>query len=141
MKDRVALLLAALWWGSLTTIGFLVVPMLFARLGNPHAAGDFAGQLFAAQTWVALGCGLALLTYFRSKMAEDSVRAPRAAITLIVSALLLALLQQYAVAPHILARDHLAFWHAVGSSMYLGQWICVGALLWRMAPRALSGAA
>ena len=42
MKDRVALMLAALWWGSLTTIGFLVVPMLFARLGNPSVAGNFA---------------------------------------------------------------------------------------------------
>ncbi|RYF44389.1 MAG: DUF4149 domain-containing protein, partial [Comamonadaceae bacterium] len=48
MKDRFALLIAALWWGSLTTVGFLVVPMLFARLGNPAVAGNFAGQLFAA---------------------------------------------------------------------------------------------
>jgi hypothetical protein len=40
MKDRVALMLAAFWWGSLTTIGFLVVPMLFARLGNPSVAGN-----------------------------------------------------------------------------------------------------
>lgn len=56
MKDRVALMLAALWWGSLTTIGFLVVPMLFARLGNPSVAGNFAAQLFEAQSWIALLC-------------------------------------------------------------------------------------
>lgn len=136
MKDRFALLIAAFWWGSLTTIGFLVVPMLFARLGNPSVAGNFAGQLFAAQTWVALGCGIALLTYFRSKMAETLDRPARAAIYLIVPALLMALLQQYAVAPHILARENLKLWHAVGSGMYFGQWICAGALLWRMAPRS-----
>ena len=135
MKDRFALLIAALWWGSLTTVGFMVVPMLFARLGNPAVAGNFAGQLFAAQTWVALACGLALLTYFRSKMAETLDGPARAAITLIVTALLLALLQEYAVAPRILARDNLKLWHAVGSGMYLGQWACAGALLWRMAPR------
>ncbi|RZL68166.1 MAG: DUF4149 domain-containing protein [Variovorax sp.] len=135
MKDRFALLIAALWWGSLTTVGFMVVPMLFARLGNPAVAGNFAGQLFAAQTWVALACGLALLTYFRSKMAETLDAPARAAITLIVTALLLALLQEYAVAPRILARDNLKLWHAVGSGMYLGQWACAGALLWRMAPR------
>lgn len=135
MKDRFALLVAALWWGSLTTTGFLVVPMLFAKLGNPSGAGNFAGQLFAAQTWVALACGLALLTYFRSRMTERIDAPTRAAITLIVLALLLALLQEYAVSPRILARDNLKLWHAVGSGMYLGQWACAGALLWRMAPR------
>lgn len=135
MKDRFALLIAALWWGSLTTVGFMVVPLLFARLGNPAVAGNFAGQLFAAQTWVALGCGIALLTYFRSRMAESLDAPARAAITLIVTALLLALLQEYAVAPRILARENLKLWHAVGSGMYLGQWACAGALLWRMAPR------
>ncbi|MDL9998165.1 DUF4149 domain-containing protein [Variovorax sp. J22P240] len=135
MKDRIALLLAAFWWGSLTTIGFLVVPMLFARLGNPAVAGNFAGQLFAAQTWVALGCGLVLLVHFRAQ-GGDRVEGPaRAAIFLIITALLLALLQQYAVAPRILARENLRLWHSLGSAMYLGQWVCAGVLLWRMGRR------
>jgi hypothetical protein len=134
MKNRFALLLAAFWWGSLTTTGFLVVPMAFAKLGSPAVAGNFAGQLFAAQTWVALGCGLALLTYFRSKMVESADPAVRTAVSLIVCALLLALLQQYAVSPRILARDNLKLWHAVGSAMYLAQCIFTAVLLWRMAP-------
>ena len=132
MKDRIALLLAALWWGSLTTIGFLVVPMLFAQLGNPSVAGNFAGRLFAAQTWVALACGLALLTYFRSKVHDRVDGASRVAVAWIVVALLLALLQEYAVAPRILARENLRLWHSLGSAMYLGQWLCAGVLLWRM---------
>ena len=132
MKDRIALLLAAFWWGSLTTIGFLVVPMLFARLGNSAVAGNFAGQLFAAQTWVALGCGLVLLVHFRAQ-GGDRVEGPaRAAIFLVITALLLALLQQYAVSPRILARENLKLWHSLGSAMYLGQWVCAGVLLWRM---------
>lgn len=135
MKDRVALLLAALWWGSLTTIGFLVVPMLFAQLGNPSLAGSFAGRLFAAQSWVALACGLALLTYFRSKVQDLADRSSRTAVAWIVVALLLALLQEYAVAPRILARENLRLWHSLGSAMYLGQWLCAGVLLWRMGRR------
>jgi len=132
MKDRVALLLASLWWGSLTTIGFLVVPLLFARLGNPAIAGNFAGQLFAAQTWIALGCGMVLLMYFRSR-ADDGFSSPiRAGLFFVLLAMLLALLQQYAVAPHIMARDNLRFWHSVGTGMYLGQWVCAGVLLWKM---------
>jgi hypothetical protein len=57
------------------------------------------------------------------------------AIFIILGALLLALLQQYAVAPRILARENLKLWHAVGSGMYLVQWVCVGVLLWRMGAR------
>ena len=132
MKDRIALMLAALWWGSLTAIGFLVVPMLFAKLGNPSVAGNFAGQLFAAQSWVAIGCGLALLIHFRAKADERMDEPVRIAIFLVLAALLLALLQEYAVAPRILARDNLKLWHSVGSGMYLGQWLCAGVLLWRM---------
>jgi hypothetical protein len=135
VKDRIALLLAALWWGSLTTIGFLVVPMLFAQLGNPSLAGNFAGRLFAAQSWVALACGLALLTYFRSKVHDLADPSSRTAVGWIVVALLLALLQEYAVAPRILARENLRLWHSLGSAMYLGQWLCAGVLLWRMGRR------
>jgi hypothetical protein len=29
-----------LWWGSLTTLAFFVVPMLFAHLPTPAMAGD-----------------------------------------------------------------------------------------------------
>ena len=133
VKDRIALMLAALWWGRLTTIGFLVVPMLFAKLGNPAVAGNFAGQLFAAQTWIAIGCGLVLIIYFRTKGDEGFSKAVLAGLFLVLIALLLALLQQYAVAPRILARDNLKLWHTVGSGMYLVQWAFVGALLWRMA--------
>ncbi|WPH18328.1 DUF4149 domain-containing protein [Variovorax paradoxus] len=140
MKDRLALLLAAFWWGSLTTIGFLVVPMLFARLGNPAVAGNFAGQLFEAQSWIAIGCGLLLLVHFRTKMDQRIDSASMGAIFLILGALLLALLQQYAVAPRILARDNLKLWHAVGSGMYVVQWLCAGALLWRMGGRAPAAA-
>ncbi|MBJ2159096.1 DUF4149 domain-containing protein [Variovorax sp. IB41] len=135
MKDRLALLLAAFWWGSLTTIGFLVVPMLFAKLGNPAVAGNFAGQLFEAQSWVAIGCGLILLIHFRSKADERMDAATMTSIGIVLGALLLALLQQYAVAPRILARENLKLWHTIGSGMYVVQWLCTLVLLWRMGAR------
>ena len=49
MKQRLSLLLAALWWGSLTGLGFVVVPMLFAHLGSAAAAGAMA----ATVAWLA----------------------------------------------------------------------------------------
>ena len=46
MRDRLPVMLAALWWGSLTALGFLVVPMLFANLPTPAMAGGMAAKLF-----------------------------------------------------------------------------------------------
>ena len=44
--------------------------------------------------------------------------------------MLLALLAQFVVAPHIVARDNLKVWHSVGSVMYLLQWASVAVVLW-----------
>jgi hypothetical protein len=95
-----------------------------------------AGQLFAAQTWVALACGLVLLVHFRAQAGERMDAAARTITGWVVTALLLALLQQYAVAPRILAREDLRLWHSLGSAMYLGQWLCAGVVLWRMGRKA-----
>jgi len=92
--------------------------------------------LFAAQTWIAIGCGLVLLIHFRTLGDGGFGGAVLAGLFLVLAALLLALLQQYAVAPRILARVDLKFWHALGSGMYLAQWLCTLCLLWRMARRA-----
>lgn len=129
MKDRLALLAAALWWGSRTTIGLLVVPMLFAHLATPAIAGAMAAKLFSVQSWVSVVCALLLLVS-TSNRAAAPVPPAQAAIIFIVSGLLLALLGEYAVAPRIVARENLRFWHGVGSAMYLLQWACAGVVLW-----------
>ncbi|RYY53612.1 MAG: DUF4149 domain-containing protein, partial [Comamonadaceae bacterium] len=71
-RPRLPVLAAALWWGSLTGIGALAVPMLFAHLPTPAMAGQTAAKLFAAQTWVSLGCGALVLV-----TARDRGGAPR----------------------------------------------------------------
>lgn len=131
MKDRIALLAAALWWGSLTTIGFLVVPMLFANLATPAAAGAMAARLFSAQTWVSLGCAFILIIHIRTTAQPTLDRRGQTDLMLVAAAALLALLVEYAVAPRIVARENLKLWHAVGTGMYCVQWLCAAALLWR----------
>jgi glucan phosphoethanolaminetransferase (alkaline phosphatase superfamily) len=131
-KQALALFAIALWWGSLTAIGFIVVPMLFAHLATPAVAGAMAAKLFTAQSWVSIGCALVLLLSTSNRAATPVPPAP-AAIFFIVTGLLLALLGEYAVAPRIVARENLKLWHAVGSGMYLLQWLCASALLWRQA--------
>ena len=131
MFHRLPALVAALWWGSLTTIGFLVVPMLFAHLPSPTVAGNMAARLFAAQTWVAVACCVVLLLISRPKQAVALYPWAQAAMVFILGGLLLALLTQFGVAPRIVARQDLRLWHSVGSVMYALQWCCALAVLWQ----------
>lgn len=116
--------LAALWWGSLTTLGFFVVPMLFANLPTPAMAGQMAAKLFSAQTAVSTACGVVILLVFGSKRPLAQENTASTATLFVVGGVLLALLVEFGVAPRIVARENLALWHGVGSAMYLVQWLC-----------------
>jgi hypothetical protein len=116
--------IAAAWVMSLSTLGFFVVPMLFAYLPTPAMAGTMAAKLFSVQTGVSTACGLALLLWFRSKWAAAIEDIAPVATVYIAGGVLLALLVEFGVAPRIVARDNLALWHRVGSVMYVLQWLC-----------------
>ena len=131
---RLSLFAAALWWGSLTAVGGLVVPLLFAHLPSKALAGQMAAQLFAAQTWVSVACGIVVLLVLKEKSPHRPENQPAAATIFIVTGLLVALLSQYGVAPRIVSRENLPLWHGVGSALYLIQWLCATALLWRHTP-------
>ncbi len=115
---------AAVWWGSLSTLGFFVVPMLFAHLPTPAMAGTMAAKLFATQTAISTVCGLILLMLFRSNKAPALVDIAQTATLFVVGGVLMALLAEFGVSPRIVARDNLALWHRVGSAMYFAQWVC-----------------
>lgn len=133
MQQRIALLAAALWWGSLSAVGFLVVPMLFAHLPTPAVAGGMAAKLFTAQTWVSIGCGVLLLVASRERGASALYPWAKPLLGFVFAGLLLALLAEFAVAPRIVARENLKLWHTVGSAMYLAQWACAALALWKIA--------
>ena len=130
--SRLAVWVAALWCCSLGLIGFLVVPMLFAHLPTPALAGSMAAKLFQAQTWLSLVCGLVLLMRTRSRRAP-MVLAPQV-LLLVMGGMLLALLSEFAVAPHIVARENLRLWHSIGSIMFVLQWVCATLVFWKLTP-------
>ena len=132
MLARVAPFAAALWWGSLTAVGFMVVPLLFKFLPTPAMAGHMAARLFTAQTWVSVACGVVLLLVSRSNRPPAQARRAQAALVFIVLGMLLALLIEFAVAPRIVARENLRLWHGAGSVMYAVQWLCSAVVLWRI---------
>ena len=135
VRTRLPVWVAALWWASLTTIGFLVVPMLFIHLPTPAMAGNMAAKLFTAQTWVSVACGGFLLMLSSSKHGSAQAQRAQAAIIFILLGLLLALLVEFAVAPRIVARSNLKLWHSVGTGMYLLQWISAAVVFWRITPK------
>ena len=138
-KARLAVLAAALWWGSLSAIGFLAVPLLFANAPSAALAGNLAARIFSAQTWLSLGCGLVLLYAGRPQVTDEGdpvARTPASSIAAwVLAGVILDLLVEFAAAPRIRARENLALWHGAGSAMFFGQWLCAGAALWKLAPR------
>ena len=153
--QRLALLLAALWWGGLAGISFVAVPTLFASLGSPATAGPVAARLFSLQCWGGLVLGLALLLILRHQrgaaqgggspegalLTPEAVRAMQAILGtmgFVLLAMLLAMVQEFGVAQKIVnaraSGGDLRLWHGLGSLMVLGQWLCAGAVLWRLAP-------
>ena len=122
---RVApLWLSAAWLMSLSTLGFFVVPMLFANLPSPAIAGAMAGKLFSVQTAVSATCCAVLLLLLWRNAQGRSEAAVRALGRWVLLGAALALVVEFVVSPHIVAHDNLRFWHSVGSSMYLVQWCC-----------------
>jgi hypothetical protein len=135
-RSRISILLAALWWGSLTGLGFVVVPMLFIHLPSPAAAGAMAAKLFTAQTWLSVACAMFLLLVLNKKEAPALSPSAQAAMKFIVAGLLLAVLVEFGVASNIVSArasgGNLRFWHGLGSAMYLAQWLVAGWTLWSL---------
>ena len=136
MKSRFVVLLAALWWGSLSGLGFVVVPMLFTHLGSPAEAGAMAAKLFTAQTWLSVACAMPLLMLLNQRDEAEVVPDSRAAMAWVVTGMLLALLVEFGVAAQIVSArstgGNLRLWHGLGSALYFGQWLCASLLLWRL---------
>ncbi len=127
---RLHIYLAALWWGSLCAVGFMVVPMLFMHLETPAMAGQMAAKLFTAQSWLSLVCGLLLLLVAK-RLSVDESHTPS---SWVIAGMLCALLLEVAVKPHIVARDNLVVWHNLGTALYLLQCLCAGKTLWSVCP-------
>ena len=136
MRYRFGLMLAALWWGSLTALGFVIVPLLFTHLPSPAAAGQMAAKLFTAQAWLSIACAMFLLLVYNQKESEIQDLRAQEAIKFIVTGLFLAVLVEFGVSPRIVGAraegGDLKLLHGLGSAMYFGQWLCAGFTLWRL---------
>lgn len=133
MVQRIAVFVAALWWGGISALSFLAVPMLFRSLGDPAIAGPVAARLFSFQSQIGLLLGALLLWTLRR------MPVARATLVLILMGMLAAGLQEWGVATQIVSArstgGNLRLWHSLGSVLVVLQWACAGGVLWRLAGR------
>jgi hypothetical protein len=99
--------LLTLWVGGLWTTGFVLAPVLFSSF-EPMVAGDIAGRLFQAMSWVGMGCGSVLLIL---AIARTGLAAWRDWRTLVLAGMLLiAVFGEFALAARMreikLAMSH-----------------------------------
>lgn len=130
IEARIGLFVRALWWGSLSVMGPVVVPMLFYFLPSKALAGPMAARVFAAQVWLGLVCGVILLLLEKKRAEKSTRQGASPTLALVALAMLLALLLEFAVAPRIVMRENLIVWHNLGLLLYAGQWASVTALMW-----------
>lgn len=132
MRAQLSIMASALWWGSLSAVGLMVVPLLFVHLPSPTIAGQMAAKLFTAQTWVSVVCCMSLLLLAQRRGDDAMPKWASSVMVFVIGGLLLALLVEFGAAPRIVARENLRVWHTVGSAMHFAQWLCAGFTLWRL---------
>ncbi|RMH17761.1 MAG: DUF4149 domain-containing protein [Gammaproteobacteria bacterium] len=113
------------WIGSLWTIGYLVVPILFQML-DKKLAGQLAGQMFVVEYWMGCASAVLLIILERSLNSEIPLRFWIASVGLFI----LDLVQLFVIHPMIVAvkqeiaqgadlNSRFATLHAIGSILYL----------------------
>ncbi len=130
LKQQAEFFTLALWWGALTVVGFGVVPLLFASLETPQAAGRMAAVLFSALDWLGWVCAALLLLFYGSNIPLTPANHVKFAIVIVAIAVCASVASHWLVAPLIVARENLKLWHSLGSGLYLVEWASITILLW-----------
>lgn len=86
MLTRLRLLVAALWAGSLWTVGYLVAPILSNTLPDRKMFGNIAAGIFRGEAWLTVACALAMFVLVM--LATDMDARRKRTLNIIVGAML-----------------------------------------------------
>ena len=132
LADALYSICITLWVGGLIGIGYVAVPVLFARLADRSLAGFLAGNMFAIGGWLGLSCAFYLLAYLFRVHGRAALRNP--VTCLVALMLLLGVIGQFVIQPVIAGlraealplpvmqsplAEAFARWHGVSSVLYL----------------------
>lgn len=135
MIFRLSRVLAGLWWGGMTALSFVAVPVIFSAAQERTEAGRIAATVFSVQAvWVI---ALALLIWALSNI--DPLTHGRRIAKGLWLVILLALINHFGVAPLITSArstgGNLALWHGLGSALIVAQWVAAAWVNWRLSSR------
>jgi len=139
--DKVRLLVAALWAGSLWAVGYLVAPTLFMTLDRT-LAGQVAGSMFHSMAMLSLGCGAAMgvLLFYATRGWTPKRR--RSMLLVVVAMVMCTLASHFGIQPMMAeakamageaARSRFGMLHGISSGIYLVQSLLAGWLVWKQA--------
>lgn len=143
--DGLAVLMASAWVGGMWMAGYIAAPVIFQSLPDKALAGLLAGKLFGVMAYVGMACAAYLLVYECSMRGRQVLR--QGEFWLIITMLLLILLGQFGMQPHLAAlkvqalplyvmdsayADSFRFWHGASSMIFLVESLLGGALLMKI---------
>ncbi|MDH5534145.1 MAG: DUF4149 domain-containing protein [Betaproteobacteria bacterium] len=120
-----------LWVGGLWVAGFILVPLLFARLGSP-LAGALAGKVFELIAYIGIGCATYLLAYRLARAGAGSLK--QAFFWIVLVMLVFTLAGEFGVQPILkslkaealpkkvmesVLRERFNTWHGIASGLYV----------------------
>jgi hypothetical protein len=145
IATRIRLLVAALWAGSLWTIGYVVAPTLFLSLHDNVQAGTIVGFLLRSEAWLAIACAIILYLLVRFSTIEP---AHKRTLSLVIVAMLACALVIYAGLQPAMAKlkeaagaaglagtpqgRQFGILHGVSQLVYLAESVLAGVLLVKM---------
>jgi glucan phosphoethanolaminetransferase (alkaline phosphatase superfamily) len=154
MPHRIFRLLTVVWVGSLLTIGYAVVPVLFASLDR-ITAGSVAAQLFRIEGVIGVVCGVLLLALCNVLIRRDEIAYKRLR-WLVAGMLVCVLVGYFALQPfmnalriaaqeagtdvgHSVYASRFGVLHGVSSLFYLIESLLALVLVWKL-PTATAAA-
>ncbi len=132
LTDALQSIAVTLWVGGMWTIGFVVAPLLFARVPERVLAGLIAGKLFTLVAYIGIACALVLLTIRLARFGAAALKQGTFWVVLLMLALVL--VGQFGVQPVLeslkaqalpkevmasILRDRFDTWHGVASGLYV----------------------
>lgn len=119
IPQHLASLAIAVWAGSLWTVGYLAVPVLFHAQPDRQLAGLLAGHMFSAAGYLGLFCGLYLLLYFLRQAGGAVLKSPQ--FHVVTAMLLIGLIFQFGFQPAMNELKAQALPLEVMNSAFAGQ--------------------
>ncbi|CAB3753607.1 DUF4149 domain-containing protein [Paraburkholderia humisilvae] len=155
MPHRLFRLLTVVWVGSLLTIGYAVVPVLFASVDR-MTAGSVAAQLFRIEAVIGVVCGVLLLA-LANVLIRRGEGAYRRLRWLVAGMLVCVLVGYFAVEPfmnalrvaaqeagtdvsHSVYASRFGVLHGVSSLFYLIESLLALALVWKLPTGSVASA-